>query len=86
MASFNQNTELENRYINYVKLGQLFTELGFLPMNLGPDSIERELLFDVWNIMKGEENNGVTLANILTVLFAIQGIDPALINENHKYA
>ena len=66
-------------------MGQLLTELGFLPINLTPDSIERELLFDIWNVLKGEENNGVTIGNILTMLFAIQGIDPAIISDQHRH-
>jgi hypothetical protein len=57
--------------LNYVKLGQLLTELGYLPANLKPDSIERELLFDLWNLLKGEENNGIKIKNIKSLLLAI---------------
>ena len=49
-----------------------------------PDSIERELLFDLWNLLKGEEHNGITIANILKVLFAVQGIDPTIVNNEHR--
>lgn len=35
------------------------TELGYIPTNIAPDSVERELLFDMWNMLKGEENSGI---------------------------
>jgi hypothetical protein len=43
-------------------------------VNLAPDSVERELLFDLWNILKGEETEGVTVGNLRIMLLAIQGI------------
>ena len=52
----------------------MLTELGFLPMNLTPDSVERELLFDLWNMLKGEELNGISIANLKKVLLVIQGL------------
>lgn len=66
--------ELDKKKLNYVKVGQLLTELGYLPLNLAPDSVERELLFDFWNLLKGEEQGGVSVINIKVMLFAIQGI------------
>jgi len=27
------------------------TELGYIPANIAPDSVERELLFDMWNLL-----------------------------------
>jgi hypothetical protein len=63
--------ELEQKKLNYVKLGQLLTELGFIPLNITSDSIERELLFDLWNLQKGELNNGITIRNIKKVLLAV---------------
>ena len=66
--------ELEAKKLNYVKVGQVLSELGYLPFNLAPDSVERELLFDLWNILKGEETDGVTVGNLRVMLLAIQGI------------
>jgi hypothetical protein len=69
-----EQMQLENTKINYVKLGQLLTELGFLPLNLTPDSVERELLFDLWNILKGEDKEGISLLNLKRVLLVVQGL------------
>jgi hypothetical protein len=63
--------EIGQKRINYVKLGQLLTELGFLPMNLTPDSVERELLFDLWNMLKGEDFNGISIDNLKKILLII---------------
>jgi hypothetical protein len=60
--------------MNYVKLAQLLVELGYIPPNIAPDSVERELLFDIWNILKGEENNGICVSNIKKFLLGIEGI------------
>ena len=49
-------------------------ELGYLPINASTDSMERELLYDLWNMMQGEENSGVRVLNIKKLLLAIQGI------------
>lgn len=59
------------------------TELGYLPLNLAPDSIERELLFDMWNLLKGEDSNGITVRNIKKMLLAVQGIH--LPTGEHEY-
>jgi hypothetical protein len=47
------------------------TELGYIPTNIAPDSIERELLFDLWTMLQGEENSGVMIINIKKILLAI---------------
>ena len=71
----NDNTiDIRQFKINYVKLGQLLTELGFLPVNMTPDSVERELLFDMWNLLKGEQNNGITINNLRKVLLVVEGL------------
>jgi hypothetical protein len=36
--------------------------------------VERELLFDLWNLLKGEETEGVSVGNLRIMLLAIQGI------------
>ena len=60
-------------------------ELGYLPFNASTDSIERELLYDLWNMMQGEENSGVRVLNVKKLLLAIQGIslDYILGNTGH---
>ena len=50
------------------------TEMGYLPVNASTDSMERELLYDLWNLLQGEENSGVRVLNIKKLLLAIQGI------------
>ncbi len=63
--------EYDHKNINYVKLGLLMTELGYIPANIAPDSIERELLFDLWNMLQGEENSGIQIMNVKKILLAI---------------
>ncbi len=74
--------QYDDKKLNYMKLGQLLTEMGYIPMNIASDSIERELLFDMWNILKGEENNGVTIINIKKFLLSVQGISLDSYSEN----
>ena len=57
-----------------MKLGQLLTELGYIAPNIAPDSVERELLFDMWTMLQGEENSGITVLNVKKTLLALQGI------------
>lgn len=42
---------------------------------MAPDSVERELLFDMWNILRGEETNGISVINIKKMLLAVHGIN-----------
>lgn len=51
------------------------TELGFLPINLGTDSIERDLLFDLWTVLEGEKNYGVSIKNLQKITLSILGIN-----------
>lgn len=45
--------------------------MGYIPSNVAPDSIERELLFDMWNLLQGEENSGISVLNIKKALLAV---------------
>jgi len=38
---------------------------------VAPDAVERELLFEMWNMLQGEENNGISVINIKKFLLAI---------------
>ena len=57
--------------LNYMKLGKLLTDMGYVPFNISADSVERELLFDMWNLLNGEDTNGITVLNIKKFLLAI---------------
>lgn len=45
--------------------------MGYVPQNISADSVERELLFDMWNLLNGEETNGITVLNIKKFLLAM---------------
>lgn len=66
--------EYDDKKLNYVRLGQLLTDLGYISPNIAPDSVERELMFDLWTMLNGEENSGISVLNIKKTLLAIQGI------------
>lgn len=66
--------EYDDRRLNYMKLGQLVSDLGYLPAAAPADSAERELLFDMWNMLQGEELGGVPVLSLKKMLLAVQGI------------
>lgn len=70
----NENSFSLETKLNYVKINKLMTELGFIPytINTAPaDSVEKELLFEMWNLLKGEELNGITLMTLKKFFLAI---------------
>ena len=43
-------------------------------------------MLDLWAMLEGEANNGVTINNIFKALLGIQGIDPDFDNPDAKYS
>ena len=60
--------------------------MGYVPQNISADSVERELLFDMWNLLNGEETNGITVLNIKKFLLAMQGITLDFASNDHNTA
>lgn len=42
-------------------------------------------MYDLWTLLEGETNNGVTIHNIYKALLGVQGIDPDFDNPDAKY-
>ena len=70
--------------VKYLMFQQLLVELGFLPSVSEKNSTERDLMFDLWNLLQGEINNGITINNIYKALLGVQGIDPDMNNPDYR--
>ena len=52
----------------------MLTRLGFLPRNKAPDAHEEALCSDLWTMIQGDKNNGVTLDTLRVVMLNFIGI------------
>lgn len=75
MIETEEPLEQSNAQLNYVQTGRLLTEMGYLPLNMPSEGVERDLLFDLWNQLEGENRNGVSSNNLKTLLLAVSGIN-----------
>jgi len=60
--------------LNYKKAVSVLTDLGFMQYSNEQKFLnqkERQLLFDIWRILKGNENNGINIRNFKLFLLAI---------------
>ena len=47
--------------------------MGFLPQAMAPESKDLKLFKDLWDLLDGEKNGGVTVENLLYLLLLIRG-------------
>jgi len=52
----------------------VLTKMGFLPRDKAPEATEENLCRDLWTLVKGDENHGVTFNTLRVVLLNIIGI------------
>ena len=71
----------EHRF-NYIQTGEFLRQLKFLVYSKSLNNRlfvkERTLLRDLWQVLRGDEFNGVTERNLLQFLLSILGLDIAL--------
>lgn len=48
--------------------------MGFLPRNKAPENFERELCLDIWKMVRGEEQQGVSFDTLRVVMLSMIGI------------
>ena len=65
----------EEQNIPFPAYGSILTTLGFLPLRTSEDSEDYKLCKDLWNLLEGEDNGGVSVDNLLRMLTVIRGID-----------
>lgn len=60
------------KVINYLNLKQLVIKLGMISENAAnSDSTERILLYDMWKILEGDQNEEVSLEDVKVLIMAI---------------
>jgi len=59
--------------IPYEQTGSVMTTLGFLSYNIQPDSADFALFQELWEVLDGENREGVTQNNLLYALLIIRG-------------
>ena len=57
-----------------MQTGRMLTDMGYLPINMPSEGVERDLVFDMWNQLEGEQRGGVLTGNLKKMLMAITGI------------
>jgi len=75
-ATFGEDYDLTTK-LTYLRVGELLKKLGFLTDGIDDQekhSLERLQLFDMWRVLKGEENSGVTLKNLRVFLTGVLGL------------
>lgn len=63
----------ENKLIPFGHAGSVLTTLGFLPINMSPESQDYQFFQDLWQVFDGEEREGVQKPALLYVLSVIRG-------------
>ena len=48
--------------------------MGFLPLNKEPEQVDRALLEDFWVLLRGEDNNGVSLDTLKVIMINLIGV------------
>lgn len=60
--------------LNYKKAVRVLTDLGFMHSHMfgkNHNNTERQLMFDIWRNLKGNENNGINIRNFKLFLLAV---------------
>lgn len=52
----------------------VLTKMGFLPQDKAPNADESQLCNELWGLVKGEENGGVTFETLKVVMLNMIGI------------
>ena len=60
--------------LNFQKFINVLTKLGYLPRDKAPEQHEEDLAKDLWTLVKGEDNHGVSFNTLRVVLLNIIGI------------
>jgi hypothetical protein len=47
--------------------------MGFLPQTMAPESKDFKLFKDMWDLLEGEKNGGVSMENLLYLMLLIRG-------------
>jgi hypothetical protein len=83
----------KNRKLNYLRLKEFLVHLGMInEIAANNDSSERALLYEFWQLLKGEEKEEIALEDVKVVIMAILrmsdhkriGIEPEDDSTNHE--
>jgi hypothetical protein len=70
-----ENNELLEQRFNMISTAYLFTAMGYLSKTSNSDSYEKNLFYDLWTLLRGEESNGITFESAKTILITILGFN-----------
>ncbi len=59
------------------KTTQLMKSVGLLPPNKNPGQVDSQLLQDLWTLVRGEENGGVSFDTLRVIFLNVIGIKVA---------
>lgn len=64
----------ESVLLTFNDMINILTKMGFLPRNKAPEMFEQDLCRDLWTLVKGEENQGVSFDTLRIVMLNMIGI------------
>jgi len=59
--------------IPYQPCGSILTTLGFLPQTMSQESADFKHFRDLWTLLEGDTNGGVSVENLLYMLLIVRG-------------
>ena len=60
--------------LNYETMCRVLKAGGFLPQNKDPEQVDQNLLQDLWKMVQGEANEGVSIETLRVVLVNCIGV------------
>lgn len=75
------NNESNPERLNLISTAYLFTLLGYLSKQGYQSDEEKNLFYDMWTLLKGEESGGVTFDSIKKIILTIHGYHKGTIKQ-----
>ena len=69
----NTSNDIPEERMNLISTAYLLTMLGYLSRKGTEDSIEKNLFYDLWTLLRGEDSAGITFVTIKKTLLIING-------------
>lgn len=73
--NLSENNDLLEQRFNMISTAYLLTAMGYLSKSSTSNSYEKNLFYDLWTLLRGEESNGITFESAKTMILTIHGFN-----------
>lgn len=73
--NLSENNDLLEQRFNMISTAYLFTAMGYLSKSSTSNSYEKNLFYDLWTLLRGEESKGITFESAKTMILTIHGFN-----------